>query len=51
MLERFAAQVLNHYIGQYVEDFNPENLSIGIVQGKHLILPAMLQRKNTLVTY
>ena len=33
MLERFAAQVLNKYIGQYVENFNPQNLSIGIVQG------------------
>ncbi|XP_076807510.1 intermembrane lipid transfer protein VPS13D-like [Clavelina lepadiformis] len=33
MLERFASQVLNRYIGQYVENFNAENLSIGIVQG------------------
>jgi len=35
MLERFAAQVLNKYIGQYVENFNPQNLSIGIVQGNY----------------
>ena len=36
MLERFAAQVLNNYIGEYVENFNPQNLSIGIVQGRFL---------------
>ena len=33
MLERLAAYVLNKYIGQYVENFNSQNLSIGIVQG------------------
>jgi len=35
MLERLAAQVLNKYLGKYVENFDPENLSIGIVQGEY----------------
>lgn len=33
MLEKYAAQVLNSYLGKYIEDFNPENLSIGLLKG------------------
>ncbi|XP_076824042.1 intermembrane lipid transfer protein VPS13D-like isoform X2 [Clavelina lepadiformis] len=33
MLERFGSQFLNRYIGKYFENFNKENLSIGILQG------------------
>ena len=34
MLERFAVQVLNRYIGKYIENFNLNNLSIGLIQGE-----------------
>ncbi|XP_077970761.1 intermembrane lipid transfer protein VPS13D-like isoform X2 [Styela clava] len=33
MLENIAAQVLNRYIGEYVENINTQNLSIGLLRG------------------
>ena len=33
VVEKFAAHVLNNYIGEYVENLNTDQLSIGVVQG------------------
>ena len=37
MLEGLAAWVLNTYVGEYVENLNTDQLSIGLLQGKYLI--------------
>ncbi|XP_078487112.1 intermembrane lipid transfer protein VPS13D isoform X2 [Ciona intestinalis] len=47
MLEKYAAQVLNHYIGKYVQNFNPANLSIGLLQGD-VELEDLLLRQDAL---
>ena len=33
MLEGLAAWVLNTYVGEYVENLNTDQLSIGLLQG------------------
>ena len=39
MLESLAAWVLNTYLGQYFEDLNTDQLSIGLLRGE--VLPTM----------
>lgn len=34
MLEKLAAWIINTYIGEYVENLNTDQLSIGILSGK-----------------
>ena len=36
MLEGLAAWVLNTYVGEYVENLNTDQLSIGLLSGKYL---------------
>uniref|UniRef100_H2ZA75 UBA domain-containing protein n=1 Tax=Ciona savignyi TaxID=51511 RepID=H2ZA75_CIOSA len=48
MLEKYAAHVLDHYIGKYVQNFNPDNLSIGILQGSAVELEDLLLRSDAL---
>ena len=35
MLESLAAWVLNNYLGQYLENLNTDQLSVGLLQGEH----------------
>lgn len=37
MLEGLAAWVLNTYVGEYIENLNTDQLSIGLLQGMNLI--------------
>ena len=34
MLESLAAWVLNNYLGQYLENLNTDQLSVGLLQGE-----------------
>ncbi len=37
MLESLAAWVLNAYIGEYLENLNTEQLSVGLLQGNKFL--------------
>ena len=38
MLEGLAAWVLNTYVGEYVENLNTDQLSIGLLQGMNTVM-------------
>ena len=38
MLEGLAAWVLNTYVGEYVENLNTDQFSIGLLQGKDFLV-------------
>lgn len=38
MLESLAVWVLNTYVGEYLEDINTDQLSIGLLQGEFLFV-------------
>ena len=38
MLEGLAAWVLNSFLGEYVENLNTDQLSIGVVSGKEFYI-------------
>ena len=38
MLEGLAAWVLNTYVGEYVENLNTDQLSIGLLQGNYTFI-------------
>lgn len=47
MLESLAAWVLNNYIGEYLENLNTDQLSVGLLQGR-TICPAASFAVDTL---
>ena len=47
MLESLAAWVLNNYLGQYLENLNTDQLSVGLLQGESTV--AVLKPGNHII--